>query len=97
MCRHILLYHTQVLFVKSEIMIPTASRISAAKVWLPTPAIMLRHLFTGMRTRIAVLSPTAAAIFAAKYGSDAPFAARNVVFTTLLSMLTLPLWAYAVG
>ena len=38
-----------------------------------------------------------AAIFAAKYGSDAPFAARNVVFTTLLSMLTLPLWAYAVG
>ena len=52
------------MFVKSEIMIPTASRISAAKVWLPTPAIMLRHLFTGMRTRIAVLSPTAAAIFA---------------------------------
>ena len=39
----------------------------------------------------------AAAIFAAKYCSDAPFAARNVVFTTLLSMLTLPLLAYAVG
>lgn len=38
-----------------------------------------------------------AAIFAAKYGSDAPFAAQNVVFTTLSSMLTLPLWAYAVG
>lgn len=38
-----------------------------------------------------------AAIFAAKYGSDAPFAAKNVVFTTLFSMLTLPLWAYFVG
>ena len=38
-----------------------------------------------------------AAIFAAKYGSDAPFAAKNVVFTTLFFMLTLPLWAYFVG
>ena len=52
-----------------------------------------------------------AAIFAAKYGSDAPFATRRspravrhapfatrcVVFTTLLSMLTLPLRAYIVG
>ena len=38
-----------------------------------------------------------AAIFAAKYGSDAPFAAKNVVFTTLFSMLALPLWAYCVG
>lgn len=38
-----------------------------------------------------------AAIFAAKYSSDAPFATRCVVFTTLLSMLTLPLWAYIVG
>lgn len=38
-----------------------------------------------------------AAIFAAKYGSDAPFATRCVVFTTLLSMVTLPLWAYFVG
>ena len=38
-----------------------------------------------------------AAIFAAKYGSDAPFAAKNVVFTTLFPMLTLLLWAYCVG
>ncbi len=38
-----------------------------------------------------------AAIFAAKYGSDAPFATRCVVFTTLLSMVTLPLWAAVVG
>lgn len=38
-----------------------------------------------------------AAIFAARYDSDAPFATRCVVCTTLLSMLTLPLWSWAVG
>lgn len=48
-------------------------------------------LMTGMP------SGETAAIFAAKYGSDAPFAAKNVVFTTLFPMLTLPLWAYFVG
>ena len=38
-----------------------------------------------------------AAIFAARYGSDAPFATKCVVMSTLLSMLTLPLWCYLVG
>jgi len=38
-----------------------------------------------------------AAIFAARYGSDAPFATKCVVMTTLASMLTLPLWCYIVG
>lgn len=38
-----------------------------------------------------------AAIFAARYGSDAPFATKCVVMTTLLSMLTLPLWSALVG
>ena len=37
-----------------------------------------------------------AAIFASKYDSDAPFATRCVIFTTLLSMLSLPVWAWAV-
>ena len=58
---------------------------------LEPTALGVSVLMTGMPTGAT------AAIFAAKYGSDAPFAARNVVFTTLLSMLTLPLWAYAVG
>ncbi len=58
---------------------------------LPAAALGVSVLMTGMP------AGATAAIFAAKYGSDAPFAARNVVFTTLLSMLTLPLWAYAVG
>ena len=38
-----------------------------------------------------------AAIFAARYGSDAPFATKCVVLTTLLSMVTIPLWCYVVG
>lgn len=38
-----------------------------------------------------------AAIFATRYDSDAPFATKCVVMTTLVSMLTLPLWSYLVG
>lgn len=38
-----------------------------------------------------------AAIFAARYESDAMFATRCVVLTTLLSMLTLPVWCYVIG
>jgi len=38
-----------------------------------------------------------AAIFAARYGSDAHFATKCVVISTLLSMLTLPFWGWLVG
>ena len=38
-----------------------------------------------------------AAIFAARYHSDAPFATRCVVMTTLLSIITLPLWYCVIG
>ena len=38
-----------------------------------------------------------AAILAARYGSDAEFATKCVVMSTLLSMVTLPLWAHVVG
>ena len=37
------------------------------------------------------------AIFAARYHSDAPFATRCVVMTTLASMLTIPLWYWVIG
>lgn len=37
-----------------------------------------------------------AALFAARYDSDAPFATRCVIMTTLLSMITLPCWSYVV-
>lgn len=35
-----------------------------------------------------------AAIFAARYGSDEKFATKIVVLSTLLSMITIPLWGY---
>lgn len=38
-----------------------------------------------------------AAIFASRYHSDAPFATKCVVLSTLASMVTLPVWCYLVG
>ena len=38
-----------------------------------------------------------AAILAARYESDAEFATKCVVLSTLISMVTLPLWAHIVG
>ena len=38
-----------------------------------------------------------AAIFAARYNSDAPFATKCVVLSTLLSMITIPIWCYLIG
>lgn len=37
-----------------------------------------------------------APIFAARYGADAAFATQCVVFTTILSLITLPFWCYIV-
>ena len=68
-----------------------AAALGVGLLHLEPTALGVSVLMTGMP------AGATAAIFAAKYGRDAPFAARNVVFTTLLSMLTLPLWAYAVG
>nr|WP_242842927.1 AEC family transporter [Oscillibacter sp. ER4] len=72
-------------------LLPAAALGVGLLLHLEPTALGVSVLMTGMP------AGATAAIFAAKYGSDAPFAARNVVFTTLLSMLTLPLWAYAVG
>ena len=47
--------------------------------------------------RSCALLLLAAAIFAARYDSDALFATRCVVMTTLMSMLTLPVWCYLAG
>ena len=72
-------------------LLPAAALGVGLLLHLEPTALGVSVLMTGMP------AGATAAIFAAKYGSDAPFAAQNVVFTTFLSMLTLPLWAYAVG
>ena len=71
---------------------------------LPAIALGVSRLFglDTVATGIAVLmtgmpAGATAAIFAARYDSDAPFATRCVVLTTLISMFTLPLWCLVVG
>lgn len=72
-------------------LLPAAAWCVGMLLRLTPTALGVSVLMTGMP------AGATAAIFAAKYGSDAPFATQNVVCTTLLSMLTLPLWAYCVG
>ena len=71
---------------------------------LPAIALGVSRLFglDTVATGIAVLmtgmpAGATAAIFAARYDSDAPFATRCVVLTTLISMFTLPIWCLVVG
>ena len=58
---------------------------------LDSTSLGISVLMTGMP------AGATAAIFAARYNSDAPFATKCVVMTTLVSMLTLPVWCYLVG
>lgn len=84
----------------STIVNPTTVAFSVFRLGLlPLAAFGLGTLF-GLDTAargVAVLmtgmpAGATAAIFAARYDSDAPFATRCVVLTTLLSMFTLPAW-----
>lgn len=72
-------------------LLPAAALGLGLLLGLETAPLGVSVLMTGMP------AGATAAIFAAKYGSDAPFATRCVVFTTLLAMVTLPLWAAVVG
>ena len=72
-------------------LLPAAALGLGLLLGLETAPLGVSVLMTGMP------AGATAAIFAAKYGSDAPCATRCVVFTTLLSMVTLPLWAAVVG
>ena len=58
---------------------------------LNATALGVSVLMTGMP------AGATASIFAARYGSDSKFATQCVVFSTLLSMVSLPIWAWVVG
>lgn len=60
-------------------------------LYLNSVALGISVLMTGMP------AGATAAIFAAQYKSDAPFATKCVVLTTLLSVLSLPIWCYLIG
>ena len=73
------------------LLLPAAALGAGMLLGLDTVALGVRVLMTGMP------AGATAAIFAARYGSDADFATRCVVFTTLVSMVTLPVWCMVVG
>lgn len=83
--------HTLRFAVLRLVLLPAAAWGIGLALHLEPTALGVSVLMTGMP------AGATAAIFASKYGSDAPFAARCVVFTTLASMLTLPLWACLAG
>jgi predicted permease len=73
------------------LLLPAVALGAGTLLGLDTVALGVSVLMTGMP------AGATAAIFAARYGSDANFATRCVVFTTLVSMVTLPLWCMVVG
>ena len=73
------------------LLLPAVALGGGMLLGLDTVALGVSVLMTGMP------AGATAAIFAARYGSDATFATRCVVFTTLVSMVTLPLWCMIVG
>ena len=73
------------------LLLPAVALGGGMLLGLDTVALGVSVLMTGMP------AGATAAIFAARYGSDANFATRCVVFTTLVSMVTLPLWCMIVG
>lgn len=66
--------------------------------WLICRVAGLDALGTGVGVMMTGMPAGAtAAIFAAQYHSDAPFATQVVILSTLLSMVTIPLWCYLIG
>lgn len=62
-------------------------------VYLPCMALRLDPVVTGVSTVLAAMpAASSSAILASKYECDEVFASQCVVFTTLLSMATIPLW-----
>ena len=76
-----------------EIINPTALKFSVLRLaaGLDSVAAGVAVIMTGMP------AGATAAIFAARYDSDAPFAAKTVVLTTLISMITIPAWCLFIG
>ena len=73
------------------ILLPAIAFGVGSLLGLDSTSLGISVLMTGMP------AGATAAIFAARYNSDAPFATKCVVMTTLASMLTLPVWCYLVG
>lgn len=73
------------------ILLPAAALGLGCLLGLGQVSLGVSVLMTGMP------AGATAAIFAARYGSDALFATKCVVMSTLISMITLPCWCYLIG
>ena len=89
--RSIFSVDTALFSVLRLVLLPACALALGTLLHLDATALGVSVLMTGMP------AGATAAIFAARYGSDARFATQCVVFTTLLSMLSLPVWAWLVG
>ena len=68
------------------VLLPGAALALSRLLGLDSVAAGVAVIMTGMP------AGATAAIFAARYGSDAEFATKCVVLSTLLSMITIPVW-----
>ena len=84
-------FHTALFSVFRLVLLPAAALGIGLLLRLDPVSLGISVLMTGMP------AGATAAIFAARYRSDALFATQCVVMTTLASMITLPLWSYVVG
>lgn len=83
--------HTISFSVFRLLLLPAAAWGVGTVLGLDPVSLGVSVLMTGMP------AGATAAIFAARYESDAPFATRCVVMSTLVSMVTLPVWCWLVG
>lgn len=64
-------------------------------VYLPCKLFGLDSLVTGVCVLLAAMPAGATtSILAAKYNGDAAFATKCVIFSTLTSLLTTPVWSF---
>lgn len=83
--------HTAAFSMFRLLLLPAAALGVGLALGLDSTALGVSVLMTGMP------AGATAAIFAARYHSDAEFATQCVISTTLLSMVTLPLWCCFIG
>ena len=67
-------------------------------VWLPCRFLHVDPLITGVSVFLAAMpAGSTTSLLAAKYGADADSAAKCVVLSTALSVITVPVWRLLLG
>lgn len=83
--------------IDKDIIIYTVFRLVLIPVliWIPCLLLGLDEVVTGVSVLLAAMPAGATtSILASKYGCDEVFAVKLVVFSTLASLITTPIWSY---